>query len=157
MHFPKKKKEAPPVPEEVVAKYLFSCEELSQQDRVALFVVSLLNFSVEAPEVTEGVKCLAEVYDIEQSFTDVDGRYSWNVDMMMMLSQELHIPEQFIEMYRDLLPTQFSRKKSDLHDAYLTALSSPSSGIPSLCNILIVSKLAIFLIANGFYNARGRA
>jgi hypothetical protein len=157
-------------PPHVPAKDLFSSEELSQQTRLALFVISLLNFSVEVAEVTEGEKSILEAQDIDHPFTDVDGRCSWNMDMMMKLSEELHIPEQFIEIYSDLLPTEFNPEKTDLHSGYLKLLAdppplplAPSSSTmerpvsASLCNIITISKLAIFLIANGCYDARGRA
>lgn len=150
-------------------KDLFNPEEISQQTRVALFVVSLLNFSVETKEVTEGEKTLRETRDIQQAYTDVDGRYSWNLEMVAKLATVLHIPAQFLEIYADMIPTEYSTQKSDLHDGYLTLLKStpatPSTSVSSatsspsksICNIATIAKLTIFLIANGRYNARGRA
>lgn len=165
MH-PSKKREKSNDAAEV--KYLFSPEENHQQTRVALFVLSLLNFSVEVEQVTEGVKSVSEAKKIEQPFMDVDGTYSWNTDMMMLLAVELQIPEQFVEVYKHLLPTTFSPHKSELHDGYLSLISAApvastsslkavSSDSASLKNVFTISKLAIFLIVNGFYNARGRA
>ena len=156
-----------PSADAAVIKDLFNPQTLTQQTRVALFVISLLNFSVEVAEVTEGDMSILEAQDVDQSYTDVDGRYSWNSEMMTTLATELHIPSQFVEIYCDLIPTEFSLKKSDLHDGYLSLLQSTPASVASsvssadsshsICNILTISKLAIFLIDNETYNARGRA
>ena len=145
--------------EEKVIKELFSSEQYSQQVRVALFVLSILNFSVEVEEVTEGAKSIEEAQKLDQPITDVDGTYSWNVDMMKVLARELRIPEEYVELYQEYLPKEYCRSKSDLHEGYLNLLDNPQPNNPdiSFCNIFTISKLAIFLIANGCYNARGRA
>jgi hypothetical protein len=114
-------------------------QNLDEHELIALFVLSLLSFPVtkrgEHPQAPE-----------------------WNERVLLLFKQQLMISEDYYDAYKMVTPTAYHDPTNrEISQVFVDVLSHHRQDrVTDRSNLLLLGKLSILLILNGFYDARGR-